>query len=79
VRHAGTPRASLRLGRDAEAIVLEVSDAGAGFDPGAAAETAGLTGMRERALLTGGRLTVASRPGGGTRVRLTVPDPADAR
>jgi two-component system sensor histidine kinase UhpB len=79
VRHAGTPRASLRLGRDAQAVVLEVADPGAGFDPAAGATTAGLTGMRERALLTGGRLTVASRPGAGTRVRLTVPHPAADR
>jgi len=79
VRHAGTPHASLHLRRDAEAIVLEVADRGAGFDPQAVAATTGLTGMRERALLTGGRLVIAARPGQGTRVCLTIPHPPDGR
>jgi hypothetical protein len=33
----------------------------------------GLRGMRERAERAGGRLTVKSRPGGGTEVSVTVP------
>ena len=35
----------------------------------------GIGGMRERALLIGGELTIESRPGAGTTVRLTVPRP----
>ena len=35
--------------------------------------TAGIAGMRERALLVGGRLSIESRPGQGTEVRLTIP------
>jgi signal transduction histidine kinase len=38
--------------------------------PGA---TAGIAGMRERALLVGGRLSISSSPGRGTEVQLTVP------
>ena len=34
----------------------------------------GIAGMRERALLIGAKLTIESRPGHGTTVRLTVPD-----
>ena len=34
---------------------------------------AGIAGMRERALLVGGRLSIDSRPGQGTEVRLTIP------
>ncbi len=75
VRHARTSRATLSLRRDAAAMVLEVADEGAGFDPERVATTAGLAGMRERALLVGGRLTIASQPSAGTRVRLTVPLP----
>jgi two-component system, NarL family, sensor histidine kinase UhpB len=37
------------------------------------AEGGGITGMRERALLVGGHLTVTTPPGGGTEVRLEVP------
>jgi signal transduction histidine kinase len=33
----------------------------------------GLSGMRERAELVGGELTLAPAPGQGTRVRLTIP------
>ncbi|HEU5090383.1 MAG TPA: ATP-binding protein, partial [Roseiflexaceae bacterium] len=33
----------------------------------------GLTSMRERAELIGGRLTVSSRPGHGTEVSVTLP------
>jgi signal transduction histidine kinase len=32
----------------------------------------GLVGMRERALLAGGRLELGATPGGGTTVELTV-------
>jgi two-component system sensor histidine kinase UhpB len=78
VRHARASRATLRLQRGDGVMVLEVADAGAGFDPARVAETAGLSGMRERALLVGGQLTIASRPGAGTRVRLTVPLPEEA-
>ena len=36
-------------------------------------DTAGIAGMRERALLVGGQLSIESPPGGGTRVHLRVP------
>ncbi len=54
-------------------VRLEITDNGQGFDP--AAETAGygLLGLRERAALAGGKSTVDSHPGEGTRVTVTVP------
>ena len=36
-------------------------------------DTAGLAGMRERAMLIGGRPDISSRPRAGTEVRLDVP------
>ena len=36
-------------------------------------DTAGIAGMRERALLVEGRLSIESQPGKGTEVRLAVP------
>jgi signal transduction histidine kinase len=62
-------------------VELEVSDDGRGA---AAAEDAaeggspgyGLLGMRERAALFGGQVTAGPRPGGGWRVRFTMPLPA---
>jgi signal transduction histidine kinase len=54
---------------------LLVIDNGQGFDMSASARQAtfGLLTMRERARALGGKLMVSSRPGGGTRVELTLP------
>jgi two-component system sensor histidine kinase UhpB len=53
--------------------LLRISDDGRGF-VGAEDSGLGLLGMRERALLAGGKLSVFSRPGEGTRVELAVGD-----
>jgi signal transduction histidine kinase len=50
-----------------------VDDDGHGFDERTAARGLGLTGMRERAVLAGGRVAVASVPGEGTLVELRLP------
>jgi two-component system sensor histidine kinase UhpB len=53
--------------------VLRIEDDGRGFDPrgrDSLGGQLGLSGMRERALLVGGRLTVRSVRGRGTRVEL---------
>jgi two-component system, NarL family, sensor histidine kinase UhpB len=51
--------------------VLRIKDDGRGFKTMRRGGL-GLSGMRERALLVGGRLTVWSDPGRGTRVELTI-------
>ncbi len=56
--------------RDARTVVRIVDD-GRGIDPGSP-RGLGLAGMRERALLAGGFLTVGSTPGRGTTVELTL-------
>jgi signal transduction histidine kinase len=73
VRHAGAQRLRVRLVRAGEAVVLEVSDDGAGFepsDPEVRSRRLGLTSMEERAARLGGRLEIRSAPGAGTTVRL---------
>jgi two-component system, NarL family, sensor histidine kinase UhpB len=76
VRHAGADGAHVRLAPDGDGVALVVSDDGVGVSPAAAEDSAGgIRGMRERALLIGGRLEVAPAPGGGTAVRLHVPRP----
>jgi signal transduction histidine kinase len=58
------------------ALTVEVSDDGAGFDVAdadARRPGMGLFVMRERVALAGGAVAVESTPGGGTRVRATVP------
>jgi two-component system sensor histidine kinase UhpB len=77
VRHAGATAASIEVSRRPAALVLSVCDNGRGVVQGDTVGT-GIRGMRERALMVGGRLGVEARPEGGTLVRLTLPltDPA---
>jgi signal transduction histidine kinase len=73
LKHAGPgARTAVRLGTDRGGIVVEVLDDGRGASalPGAGH---GLVGMRERALLLGGTLDAAPRPGGGFRVVAHLP------
>ena len=70
-RHSGAATVDFSLGRQGDGVLLRIADDGRGLDH--ASEGSGIRGMRERALLVGGQLTIAARPGGGTEVRLRVP------
>jgi len=69
-RHAAVRQARVLVSADDHHLSIGIADSGVGFDADAtlAADTSGLSGMRERVEIMGGRLTVESRPGGGTRV-----------
>lgn len=72
--HAGAQRLQLQLAANGGDITLQVRDDGRGFDA-AAGDTPGhfgLSGMRERAQLAGGRVSIDSRPGHGTTVQLSI-------
>jgi signal transduction histidine kinase len=71
-KHARARSAVVRLGYHPDAVRLEVSDDGAGFDPASVSGGFGLRGMRARVAEEGGTLTVDSAPGEGTRVSATV-------
>jgi signal transduction histidine kinase len=73
LRHSDSRQVSVCLYRRQRNVILEVSDHGTGFDPRSALAGLGLTTMRERAASAGGRLSITSAPGAGTRVRLSVP------
>jgi two-component system NarL family sensor kinase len=75
VKHARASRLELRLARHEDEAVLTVTDDGCGFDPAAAPSDTryGLEGMRERAELAGGRLSLRSHPDRGTVVEARVP------
>jgi signal transduction histidine kinase len=73
-RHARTKAATVALRRNSSKLVLEVADAGKGFDPLKLEQNGnGLTGMRERVALAGGQLDLESTPGRGTRVLVQLP------
>ncbi len=57
---------------DRDTLIIEVRDDGVGFDTSATSSGFGMAGMRERAYLAGGRLTVTSGSD-GTVVRMELP------
>ena len=76
LRHGAPSRVRIRLDVAEHAAMLEVTDDGSGFNAAATAHDApglGIFSMRERAALVGGSFELVSRPGDGTRVRVTVP------
>jgi signal transduction histidine kinase len=77
IRHAQPSRASVVLLRPGAEVTLMVEDDGRGFDTSKRGNgnggSLGLIGMEERVSLIGGTLTIESRPGKGTAVRVRVP------
>lgn len=73
VKHSGAGRVLLRVEQLNDRVEVLVEDDGGGFEPLAVSEGFGLTGMRERAELAGGRLSVASEDGGPTSVTAVLP------
>jgi len=73
MRHSGASRAVVSLDHGGGELVLTVRDDGKGITGPPREEATGITGMRERAMLIGARLTVRSKPGSGTEVSLEVP------
>ena len=74
VRHAGASHVDVTLRRDGDGgVLLVVRDDGVGLPPNAERDSAGLRGMRERALLVGGNMTITAARTGGTEVRLHLP------
>jgi len=71
-RHAQASQVRVALRREHDDVVLSVADDGCGLPTPMPARTAGLAGMRERAILIGAELELDSPPGGGVEVRLTV-------
>jgi signal transduction histidine kinase len=64
VKHAGAERIVVTVAEQGGALRIRVADDGRGFDPTAATAGFGLTGMRERVGLLGGRLEVTSSTSG---------------
>jgi signal transduction histidine kinase len=74
VKHAGAHNVSILLVRRDSAVTAVVEDDGRGFEPNdIATDRLGLQGMRERAELHDGRLTIESAEGRGATLRVELP------
>jgi len=72
-KHAAATNVAVTVERLDHAVHIRVADDGRGFDPRAATGGFGLLGMRERAALVGGELTLEPAPGGGSVVSAVLP------
>lgn len=73
-KHAGATVARVTLSRSDAALLITVADDGCGFDAGAHdGQHGGLANLRDRVATLGGRLTIESRPGAGTRITAELP------
>jgi signal transduction histidine kinase len=72
-RHAQARRVFLRVEEEEGWLLGEVRDDGKGFDPERTSPGLGLSGMREWVELLGGKLSIESQPGRGTRVSFRLP------
>jgi len=75
MRHSKATEATVSFSPERRVVVLTVTDNGEGL-PEHVIEGGGLTGMRERAMLIGGELTIGSVPGAGVAVTLRLPSTA---
>jgi signal transduction histidine kinase len=74
VKHARASSATIRIAAEDDAVLIEVSDDGRGFDPAAVGrEHFGLRSMRGRIADLKGQLEVTSALGRGTILRVEVP------
>ena len=73
MKHASAGSVSVELTEAGETVTLSVTDDGQGFDTAQISTGFGLVGMRDRAVLVGGTVSIESAPGSGTTVRAEIP------
>jgi signal transduction histidine kinase len=79
-KHAGATRVDICFRSQGGGYLLVVRDNGAGFDATRAKPGSfGLVGVRERALMLGGKVDITTTPGSGTTIRVHIPVHAMAR
>ncbi|MFM8292520.1 MAG: sensor histidine kinase [Planctomycetia bacterium] len=75
-RHARARRLRVGIARTNGGVRVVVEDDGRGFDPAVVPDDRfGLEGIRQRSRLLGGQPRIASAPGKGTTIEVTIPEP----
>lgn len=73
-RHAKASKVDVSLAKDGDDYLLNVSDNGKGFESNIRkSDSYGLVGIKERALMLGGKVIIESKPGKGTRISVRIP------
>ena len=74
-RHANAARVEIELRKQPDGLFLHVRDDGRGISESQIEDTQslGILGIRERAMLFGGQVTIVGRSGKGTTVTLQIP------
>jgi len=73
-KHSRSDRLRIELVQEDDLIHIEIHDWGKGFDPdNIVTGCFGLQGIQERARLLGGRATIESKAGEGTRIAVELP------
>lgn len=70
VKHAAATRVLIRLQEESSGPSLEILDNGCGFDTAAAHAGLGLVGIQERVMMLGATISITSRIGHGTCIRI---------
>ena len=73
IKHADAARAQVRIEYRPHDLIIDVSNVAGDSGPSTDGTGRGLIGLRERIAIYGGSLEVGPRPGGGWRVRATIP------
>jgi signal transduction histidine kinase len=76
IKHAAATRVAISVQQRDDEVSILVEDDGAGFDPErVSSDRYGLTAMRDRLALLGGRFSLSSAPGAGVTLQATIPLP----
>jgi signal transduction histidine kinase len=73
LKHSGAERVVVRLADEGDALRLDVSDDGRGFDASAPGDGSGLAGLADRVDALGGDFAAHSAPGEGTTLSVRLP------
>jgi signal transduction histidine kinase len=75
IKHSGGKSIEVQLSERSSEVDLVITDKGVGFNVDAALQGhgLGLTSMKERVRLVNGKITIESKPMGGTTIEVRVP------